>query len=162
MSSGIVSDISSILGIVPNTVSKIIDRIKFGAKPIFGFEHMVYKANDMLYPVLIKLSNLTDRNLANIEVTCNGNHIKTVKTLLKDGEFEITVGTIRLSLLGKFELMDIKVMDEYNGEKIEFIVKVGLVKRKYSLDIQEILENLDAGNEPLHYADGYEEISLPH
>lgn len=111
MSSGIVSDISSILGIVPNTVSKIIDRIKFGAKPIFGFEHKVYKANDMLYPVLIKLSNLTDRNLANIEVTCNGHHIKTVKTLLKDGEFEITVGTIRLSLLRKFEIMCIKVLD---------------------------------------------------
>jgi hypothetical protein len=162
MISGIVSDISSIIGIVPNTVSKLVDRIKFGAKPIFGFEHKVYKANDMLYPVLIKLSNLTDRNLSNIEVTCNGNHIKTVKTLLKGCDFEITVGTIRLSLLGKLELMDIKVMDKYNGEKLEFIVKVGLVKRKYSLDLQEILENLADGNEPLHYADGYEEIGLLH
>lgn len=162
MSSGIVSDINSILGIVPNTVSKIIDRIKFGAKPIFGFEHKVYKANDMLYPVLIEIANLTGRNLANIEVTCNGNHIKTVKTLLKGCDFEITVGTIRLSLLEKFELMDIKVLDEYNGEELEFIVKAGLVKRKYSLDIQEILENLDDGNEPLHYADGYDEIGLPH
>lgn len=162
MSSGIVSDINSILGIVPNTVSKIIDRIKFGAKPIFGFEHKVYKANDMIYPVLIEIANLTGRNLANIEVTCNGHHIKTVRTLLKDGEFEVTVGTIILTLLGKFELMDIKVLDEYNGEKLEFIVKVGLVKRKYSIDIQEILENLANGNEPIHYANGYEEIGLPH
>lgn len=162
MSSGIVSDISSILGIVPNTVSKIIDRIKFGAKPVFGFEHKVYKANDMLYPLLVSVKNLTDRNLANIEVTCNGNHIKTVKTLLKDSEFEVTVGTIILTLLGKFELIDIKVLDEYSGEKLEFIVKVGLVKRKYSIDIQEILENLANGNEPIHYADGYEELGLIH
>lgn len=156
MSSGILSDISSILDIVPNTVSNIIARIKFGAEPIFGFEHRVYKANDTIYQVLIKIDNLTGRNLSNIEVTCNGHTIKTVKTLLKDRDFEITAGTIRLSLLGKFEINEITVLDEYSYEKLEFIVKVGLVKRKYSLDIQEILKNLAGGNEHIYYSDGYE------